>query len=270
MACSSSLASQPFLSRHATLLGGEERCMTSQKRQRGRLHVLWAHYISITDSFFHSLYAFQPCRKFFLKFLVLTTAEGLQGHRTHSHVNFSACYWRDICKGKIIPWISSSRVNEQACSAVVNAVVFHQSKWLVLSHMIPNFVIFSAREDNRQWNTRWAFAQTYIFTCEKIAVAMATSQILIPIYLIQKRLLLRLVIDNWALSIWARELNAMINLVPTSHSVLHWKVRSPFPLAVGDLGTRLCNDLLEWPLNNSFQVHNSQCPKQSSLNQLLN
>ena len=171
---------------------------------------------------------------------------------------------------KNYPWISSSRVNEQVYSAVVNAVVFHQSKWLVLSHMIPNFVIFSAREDNRQWNTRWAFAQTYIFTCEKIAVAMATSQILIPIYLIQKRLLLRLVIDNWALSIWARELNAMINLVPRSHSVLHWKVRSPFPLAVGDLGTRLCNDLLEWPLNNSFQVHNSQCPKQSSLNQLLN
>ena len=29
------------------------------------------------------------------------------------------------------------------------------------------------------------------------------------------------------------------NLVPRSHSVLHWKVRSPFPLAVGDLGTRL-------------------------------
>ena len=31
----------------------------------------------------------------------------------------------------------------------------------------------------------------------------------------------------------------MPNLVPRSHSVLHWKVRSPFPLAVGDLGTRL-------------------------------
>ena len=106
MACSSSLPSQPFLSRHATLLGGEERCVTSQKRQRGRLHVLWAHYISITDSFFHSLYAFEPCRKFFLKFLVLTTAEGLQGHRTHSHVNFSACYWRGICKGKIIPGLA--------------------------------------------------------------------------------------------------------------------------------------------------------------------
>ena len=29
------------------------------------------------------------------------------------------------------------------------------------------------------------------------------------------------------------------NLVPRSHSVFHWKVRSPFPLAVGDLGTRL-------------------------------
>ena len=29
------------------------------------------------------------------------------------------------------------------------------------------------------------------------------------------------------------------NLVPRSHSVLHGKVRSPFPLAVGDLGTRL-------------------------------
>ena len=26
------------------------------------------------------------------------------------------------------------------------------------------------------------------------------------------------------------------NLVPRSHSVLSWKVRSPFPLAVGDLG----------------------------------
>ena len=31
----------------------------------------------------------------------------------------------------------------------------------------------------------------------------------------------------------------LFNLVPRSHSVLHWKVRSPFPLAVGDLGTRL-------------------------------
>ena len=29
------------------------------------------------------------------------------------------------------------------------------------------------------------------------------------------------------------------NLVPRSHSVLCCKVRSPFPLAVGDLGTRL-------------------------------
>ena len=31
------------------------------------------------------------------------------------------------------------------------------------------------------------------------------------------------------------------NLVPRSHSVLHWKAvtRYPFPLAVGDLGTRL-------------------------------
>ena len=29
------------------------------------------------------------------------------------------------------------------------------------------------------------------------------------------------------------------NLVPRFHSVLRWKVRSPFPLAVGELGTRL-------------------------------
>ena len=28
------------------------------------------------------------------------------------------------------------------------------------------------------------------------------------------------------------------NLVPRHHSVVRWKVRSPFPLAVGDLGTR--------------------------------
>ena len=34
---------------------------------------------------------------------------------------------------KNYPWISSSRVNEQVYSAVVNALVFHQSKWLVLS-----------------------------------------------------------------------------------------------------------------------------------------
>ena len=34
-------------------------------------------------------------------------------------------------------------------------------------------------------------------------------------------------------------LRLVINLVPRSHSVLHWKVRSPFPLAEGDLGTRL-------------------------------
>ena len=114
---------------------------TRQKRLQGRLHVFWAYFISITDSFFYSLYAFEPCRKFFLNFLVLTTAEGLQGHWTHSRVNVSACYCRDICKGKIIPWISSSRVNEQVCSAVVNVLIFHQSKWLVLSYMIANFVI---------------------------------------------------------------------------------------------------------------------------------
>ena len=29
------------------------------------------------------------------------------------------------------------------------------------------------------------------------------------------------------------------NLVPRSHSVSRWKVRFPFPLAAGDLGTRL-------------------------------
>ena len=28
-------------------------------------------------------------------------------------------------------------------------------------------------------------------------------------------------------------------LVPRSHSVLHWNVRSPFPLAVGDLGSEI-------------------------------
>ena len=36
----------------------------------------------------------------------------------------------------------------------------------------------------------------------------------------------------WTIYFW-------FNLVPRSHSVLHRKVRSPFPLAVGDLGTSL-------------------------------
>ena len=42
---------------------------------------------------------------------------------------------------KVFPWINSSRVDEQVCSAVVNALVFHQSKWPALSYVIPNFVI---------------------------------------------------------------------------------------------------------------------------------
>ena len=43
------------------------------------------------------------------------------------------------------------------------------------------------------------------------------------------------------------------NLVPRSHSVLHWKVRSPFPLAVGDLGTRLTrfHTKLKWAKSTS-------------------
>ena len=141
MACSSSLPSQPFLSRHATLLGGEERCVTSQKRQRGRLHVLWAHYISITDSFFHSLYAFEPCRKFFLKFLVLTTAEGLQGHRTHSHVNFSACYCRGICKGKIILGLAPVvLMNKCILLWWTNWSFTNLSDWYSHNYMIANSV----------------------------------------------------------------------------------------------------------------------------------
>ena len=53
---------------------------TRQKRLQGRLQVFCEYFISITNSFFYSLYVFEPCRKFFVKFLVLTTAQGLQGH----------------------------------------------------------------------------------------------------------------------------------------------------------------------------------------------
>ena len=38
-------------------------------------------------------------------------------------------------------------------------------------------------------------------------------------------------------------------------------------LGIWAYGTH-CNDMLEWPPNNIFPVHNSQCPKQPSLNQL--
>ena len=36
------------------------------------------------------------------------------------------------------------------------------------------------------------------------------------------------------------------NLEPRSHSVLHWNVRSPFRLAVGDLGSRLKRRNINW------------------------
>ena len=56
------------------------------------------------------------------------------------------------------------------------------------------------------------------------------------------------------------------NLVPRFHSVLRWKVRSPFPLAVGELGTRLMGWLSlaifmrgriirPWPFSYYIQSH---------------
>ena len=63
---------------------------------------------------------------------------------------------------------------------------------------------------------------------------------------------------------WPREWKHSIpNSKKVAFAIGHWQ------LGIEHLGTRTqCNDLLEWPLNSSFPVHNSQCPKHSSLNQL--
>ena len=57
--------------------------------------------------------------------------------------------------------------------------------------------------------------------------------------------------------------SCIANSKKVAFAIGHWQ------LGIEHLGTRTqCNDLLEWPLNSSFPVHNSQCPKHSSLNQL--